>query len=130
MKQTAQEAYFLAGNASKAYWLATAVAVGNPRTRKAGLKMASFGARVTLNVAKATTGAVLKTPLARGGTTTVGGLAGAAAAGYVGGAAIGTGIGYAMDGKRGASNAIALYTGQVSLDEYTDVVSSAIRKSI
>jgi hypothetical protein len=126
----AQTALSIAGNADKAYWLATAVALGNPKTRSAGLKMASYGARVTFNMARASAGAALGTPLVRGGTSTLGGLATAATVGYVAGAAIGTGIGYAMDGKHGAGNAIALYTGQVSFDEYTDVVGNAIKQSI
>jgi len=43
-------------------------------------------------------------------------------AGYIVGATVGTGIAYVGWGKEGAEAALSLYTGQVSFDEYTEVV--------
>ena len=122
--------YTAAGNAPKAYWMATAAALAHPKTRSAGVKLASFGARATLNVAKGTAGAILGTPLVRGGTTTVGGLAGAGAAGVGIGMVVGTGIAYAGWGDQGASRAIDVYTGQVSVSDYTSTVGKAIRRKM
>ena len=100
--------------------------VAHPWRRALGLKAASYGVRVSWNVGRASAGAALSTPLVRGGTTTVGGLAGAAIAGYGIGALVGTGIAYAGWGSKGASDAIDLYTGQVSFNKYFDTVGSAI----
>jgi len=106
--------------------MSTTAAVAHPATRSIGLKMASYGIRVSWNVGRATTGAILSTPLTRGGTATIGGLAGAAVAGYGIGALVGTGIAYAGWGSKGASDAFDLYTGGVSPGEYFDTVGSAI----
>jgi len=106
--------------------MSTTAAVAHPATRSIGLKMASYGIRVSWNVGRATTGAILSTPLTRGGTATIGGLAGAAIAGYGIGALVGTGIAYAGWGSKGASDAFDLYTGGVSPGEYFDTVGSAI----
>ena len=122
--------YHAAGNAHKAYWMATAAALAHPKTRSAGVKLASFGARASLNVARGTAGAILGTPLVRGGTTTLGGLAGGAAAGAGIGMVVGTGIAYAGWGDQGASRAIELYSGQVSVSDYTGAVKDAIRQSV
>lgn len=62
-----------ADNADKAYWLATAYALGNPRTRGIGKAMLSYGVRVSANVAYHSTKGVVKgiarTPFKRGGTS-------------------------------------------------------------
>ncbi len=113
-------------NAPKIYWMTTTAAAAHPTTRALGLKMASYGIRVTFNVARSGAVAFLSTPLVRGGTATVGGVAGAAIAGYGIGALAGTGIAYAGWGSKGASDAIDLYTGGVSPGEYFDTVGSAL----
>ena len=128
-----------ADNIYKAYWLATAVAIGNPRTRAFGIRMASYGARLTANMAIGAAKGAAKTPLVRKGPTP-GQMAragarkavtatGAVAAGYALGATAGTAIAYAGWGESGARDAISLYTGQVSFDEYTSTVGSAIRQT-
>lgn len=122
-------AYHFMSNVHKYYWYATVALTAHPYTRKVGLRMASYGARVGFNVARASAGAVLGTPLARGGTVTGGALLGAAAAGYVIGATVGTGIAQAGWGDEGRSDAIDLYTGQVSFDEYVDTVGYALGKT-
>ena len=118
--------YSAAGNVHKAYWLATAAALAHPKTRSTGVRLASFGARASLNVARGTAGAILGTPLVRGGTTTLGGLAGGVAVGAGIGMVVGTGIAYAGWGDQGASRALELYSGQVSVSEYTSTVKKAI----
>lgn len=122
-------AWHVMGNAPKAYWYATTAAIAHPASRKFGMKMAGYGARVTLNVARASAGAALRTPLVAGGATTAGSMLGAVAAGYAIGATIGTSIAYAGWGESGAKDAIDLYTGGVSFDEYFDTVGNALRKS-
>ena len=115
-------------NMHKAYWYVTVAAIAHPATRKFGFRMASYGGRVTLNVARAGLGAAMSTPLSRGGTLTVGVVAKSVAAGYAIGALAGTGIAYAGWGKEGAKDAIDLYTFQVSPSEYANTVSHAIKK--
>lgn len=123
-----QRAYVIAKEGPKAFWMATAAAIAHPRTRTAGLRMASYGIRVSWNVARASAGAALGTPLVKGGTTTIGGAATGVAAGYAIGATVGTGISYALFGEEGAKTAVDLYTGGVSPGQYISTVSSAIRK--
>ena len=65
----------IAENADKAYWLATAYALGNPRTRGIGKSMLSYGVRVSANVAlhsaKGVAKGIARTPLKRGGKAPV-----------------------------------------------------------
>ena len=46
----------IAENADKAYWLATAYALGNPRTRGIGKSMLSYGVRVSEYIPTITVG--------------------------------------------------------------------------
>ncbi len=62
------------------------------------------------------------------GAVTVGKFGGAVVAGYLIGAAVGTGISYAVWGEEGARDAMDLYTGKVGVHEYYDVVSSAFSR--
>jgi len=62
------------------------------------------------------------------GAVTVGKFGGAVAAGYLIGATAGSVISYAVWGEEGARDAMDLYTGQVGVHEYVDVVSSAFRR--
>lgn len=63
----------IADNLDKAYWLGTAYALGNPKTRRVGKSMLSYGIRLSANVAihstKGLVRGVAKTPLKRGGRT-------------------------------------------------------------
>lgn len=133
--QRGVQMYSAAGNLPKAYAYATVAAIAHPRSRAMGLKMASYGIRVTANVARAGAMAAARTPLTYGGPS-AGAVAsraavftGAVAAGYAVGAAVGTGIAYAGWGEEGASDAVALYTGQVSFSEYTTTVGTALEKT-
>ena len=55
------------------------------------------------------------------GAMTIQGFAGA----VVGGAIVGTGVSYALFGKEGAKDAVKLYTGQVSAQEYVGTIAQA-----
>lgn len=114
-------------NAPQYYWLATAAAVAHPTSRRVGLRMASFGLRATANMAFASGRALLGTSLLRGGSATLGNIGAAAAAGYALGVVVGTSVSYIVWGDEGASDAINLYTGQVSFDKYVRTVGSAIK---
>lgn len=112
------------------YWGSTGVMLGagirSPWARTKGIQMVSFGARATANVTWASFRALAGTTLVRGGTTTLGSLAVAAAGGYVIGSAVGTGIAYAGWGEKGASDALDFYSGRVSADQYFSTVGSAL----
>jgi len=56
-------------------------------------------------------------------------LAASVAAGYVVGAAVGTGVSYAFWGEKGARDAMDFYTGQVSVKQYTTVVGGALKQT-
>ena len=122
-------AYHFMSNAHKYYWYATVALTAHPYTRKVGLRLASYGARVGFNIARASAGAALSTPVARGGAVTGGTILGSVAAGYAVGAVGGTAIAYAGWGEEGAADAIDLYSGQVSFDEYVDTVGYALGKT-
>lgn len=100
-------------NAPGVYWAAAVGATVHPTTRRFGFKMVSFGIRSTANVAYAGARAFAGTTLVRGGSTTVGRLAGAVGLGYVIGAVAGTGISYAIYGEKGASDALQFYTSPI-----------------
>lgn len=128
-----------ADNIYKAAWLGTAAAIANPRTRALGLRSASYLTRVAVNASIGAMKGAAGTPLVRKGPTP-GQMArgagkkavtatGAIAAGYVIGATVGTGIAYAGWGKEGASDAIDLYTGQVSAEKYFTTVGNALSKT-
>ncbi len=112
------------------YWLVTAGAIAHPYTRRKGLQMASFGVRATARMTFASLRALSGTTLVRGGSMTLGGgvarATGAVAAGYLLGAVVGTVIARQFWGVEGAHDAFALYTGQVSRQDYTSVVSAGI----
>ncbi len=112
------------------YWIVTAAAVAHPYTRAKGLQMASFGVRATARIGFASVRALSTTTLVRGGSMTLGGAAaratGAVAAGYVIGAGIGYGISRHFWGEKGGRDAIAVYTGQVSRDQYISTVRSGL----
>lgn len=109
----------------------TGLLIGYPPTRRLGLKLGSFGLRAG---AAGTWGAmrgIATTTLVRGGSVTLAGgvvrASGAIGSGYVLGATVGTAIAYAGWGEEGADDAFALYTGQVSSDEYLSVVGGALK---
>ncbi len=83
---------------------------GNPSTLRYAGKMASFAVRAHANAARG----VLGTRLSMAGSRTLGGAivrgAGAATAGYVIGAAVGTGISRIAFGEKGARDALDLYS--------------------
>lgn len=54
---------------------------------------------------------------------------GSVAAGYLIGASVGTAISYAIWGREGAEDAINLYTGGVSAQDYFDTVGIALNKT-
>lgn len=120
-------------NKSAIYWGVTAAFVIHPTTRSVGWAMTKFGVRATGNVAIASTRALLGTTLVRGGTTTFGGAlarGGAAVAlGYAIGATVGSGISYAVWGEKGARDALDLYSGGVSVDEYFSTVGKALQRT-
>ena len=112
-------AYYLAKDLEQKYWTATLstgvwgaaryLYTGNPATLKFAGRMASFGVRAHSNAVLG----VLRTPLVRGGASTLGsaaaqGLA-AVALGYTAGAVIGTGISQLAFGDEGAEQALDLY---------------------
>lgn len=125
----AVQAYALAGNAYKAAWAASIAAAANPKTRSVGVKALSYMTRVSFNMARASAGAALSTPLAKGGSTTAGGMLGAVAGGYAAGAAIGTGVAYGIWGREGAGHALDFYTNPTGVD-YFQTVGSAIKKTL
>ena len=59
-------------------------------------------------------------------TGTVALYASAVAAGYAIGAVVGTGISHALFGEAGARDALEFYSGQVSFDQYFEVVGEAL----
>lgn len=119
-------AYLWFKSAPQFFWMGTAAAVAHPWTRSHGIRAASFGFSATANVTIASSRALLGTTLVRGGTTTLGGIAGGVATGYLVGSVAGTGISYALFGEEGAHDAIELYTGQVSFDDYMTTIWRAI----
>lgn len=72
---------------------------------------------------------VLKTPLIRGGSMTIGSSAAAVTAGYLIGAVAGTGIARTVWGKSGQRDAIDFYTFQVSPGEYFDTLHEGFLES-
>ena len=86
---------------------------------RAGWGLAKYATRVSWAAGTA----VLRQPIIRGVS------AGHIAIGYLIGATVGTGIAYAGWGKEGASDAIDLYTGQVSFGEYMSTVGQALDKT-
>jgi len=112
-------AYYLARDLEQKYWTATLstatwgaaryLYTGNPATLKFAGRMASFGVRAHSNAVLG----VLRTPLVRGGASTLGGAAAqgiaAVALGYTAGAVIGTGIAKVAFGDEGAEKALDLY---------------------
>ena len=138
------EILWYGGKAQAAFWGITAGTIGwglaeaaytrqVPFALRFGGQMASFGVRSTYHVSVASARAFLGTTLVRGGSVTAGrALAtggGAVAAGYIAGAIVGTSIAHAMYGKEGAKDALKLYTGRVSRDEYFSTVGSAIKQT-
>ena len=85
-----------------------------------GWTAGKYGVRVTW----AGGAAALNQPIIRGVT------AGHVLTGYGIGAVVGTGIAYAGWGKKGALDAIDLYTGGVSWGKYMDTVGGAIDKTL
>ena len=124
------KAYLWFKSAPQFFWMGTAAAVAHPWTRAHGLRAASFGFRATANVTIASSRALLGTTLVRGGTTTVGSAVASVATGYLVGAVVGTGIAYSLYGEEGVSDAIELYTFQVSLGDYVSTVGGAIWQTI
>ena len=112
-------AYYLAKDLEQKYWTATLstatwgaaryLYTGNPATLKFAGRMASFGLRAHSNAVMG----VIRTPLVRGGASTLGSAAAqgiaAAALGYTAGAVIGTGISQVAFGDEGARKALDLY---------------------
>lgn len=105
--------------------------VANPRTRswamKSGWMLGKETARMTGRVA-IRAGIITYSELVAGSRlATLGGTAGvyaaAVGAGLLLGSIVGTGVAYAGWGKSGASDAVRLYSGQVSWDEYKSTVS-------
>jgi len=124
------ELLYWADKAPQYFWIVTAAAVAHPYTRTKGLQMASFGIRATARMGFASVRALSTTTLIRGGSITLGGgiarATGAVAAGYVIGAGIGYGISRLAWGDQGGRDAIAVYTGQVSRQEYLRTVRTGL----
>lgn len=108
----------------------TGFAIGYAPTRQLGWRMGSFGIRAAGNITWGAARGLSTTTLVRGGSMTFGGgivrATGAVAAGYLLGAVVGTVIARQFWGVEGAHDAFALYTGQVSRQDYTSVVSAGI----
>jgi len=124
-----------AQNAPGLYWGATAAAVAHPYTRKKGIEMASWGARVTAKSAMSNTRILMTTPFVRGGYWNLGKAGGSAVAGYITGAIVGTVIAEQAYGESGKQDAISLYTGRVSFDprkkgNYFSTVGGAIHSKL
>lgn len=85
--------------------------------------MASFGLRATARATVASSRAILGTTLVRGGTTTLGGVAGQAALAVGVPVAVGYGVSYAIAGKEGTSDFTDFLTGGVSPQEYYDAIT-------
>ena len=130
-------AYSAAKNAPSIYWGLTFGAIVHPKSRKTGIKMASFGGRVSLGLLRASASVIMNTPLSAGGVTTLRTSAVAASgvialygsavtAGYALGAVVGTGVSHSLFGKSGARDALEFYSGKVSAKEYFVVVGDAL----
>lgn len=117
--------------------VAVTALVANPTTRTWAMKTtwmltketAKFGARTVWK-----TGALTYSELVAGSRLasmagTAGVYAGAVGAGLLLGSIVGTTVAYAGWGSKGASDAVRLYSGQVSLDEYTETVGRALKQT-
>lgn len=113
-------AFWLATNpkvATTAYVFGTGVALGNPATRSVGKHMFSYGVRAGSNFFRGALfgsgSGFFGTPFVRGGTLTAGrALASTAAvgAGYILGAAVGSGISWLFWGEPGRESARDFYS--------------------
>ena len=121
-------------NSAAYYIFGTGLAIGNPSTRRFGLRMASFGGRAAANWYRgALLGrgpGLLGTTMVRGGTMTLGraavvggyttaGVAAIVGAGYGVSHIIGKEMGY----EDATSDYVDFMTGQVSMQDYWDAIT-------
>ena len=127
---TTQGIYFL--NRHKEALVASGLAAGvaNPTTRKAGLVATGWTIRKVVFPAAYHSSLAASIPAINLGKVVGKYVAAPVATGATIGAAVGLGAGYAIGGKSGFENALDLYTGQVSVQEFGSAVDSIARHYI